>query len=300
MSENSVSQEVKENKKSSNIVGNIILIVIFVSIGIVVGIYGATMFLEDKKNNNDVNEEEIVEGPKDITDSEEYRELAESIYLMINKNSIFYSTKGLSSETIDNASKLTLIYNYLVENKQGVPETLNQLYYGANVCNNNFVLDKNVNPSVTSTVCTINKFDKKLFVEASKKIFNNELLDTSVPFTPVAGVRCVADQNTNMYLCGSVVNESGITGILESKFAVQKVTKDDEGTIVVYDKGYLVDKRSNVDNPNDQYDNYYLHSSDSTNYYYELKSADNLTFKHTFKTTDRKNYYYVDTELVKE
>ena len=68
----------------------------------------------------------------------------------------------------------------------------------------------------------------------------------------------------------------------------------------IYEKGYLIDNRSNVDNPTDQYDNYYLHSFDSTNYYYELKSADNLTFKHTFKTEDRQNYYYVSTELIKE
>ena len=48
------------------------------------------------------------------------------------------------------------------------------------------------------------------------------------------------------------------------------------------------------------FDKYYLHSSDSTEYYYELKNADNLTFKHTFVTKDRVNYYYVSSELVKE
>ena len=92
----------------------------------------------------------------------------------------------------------------------------------------------------------------------------------------------------------------GYSGELESKFDVIKVTKDSSGTIIVYEKGYLVDNRSNVNDPFDQYDNYYLHSSDSNEYYYELKSADNLIFKHTFKTDDKENYYYIGTELVKE
>jgi hypothetical protein len=134
--------------------------------------------------------------------------------------------------------------------------------------------------------------------ELNEKLFNDEILDTSVPFNVDLDKKCVIDLND--YVCGNVTNVYGYTGELESKFDILKVTKDSAGTVIIYEKGYLVDNRSNVDNPTDQYDNYYLHSSDSKDYYYELKSADNLTFIHTFKTDDGENYYYVSTELVKE
>ena len=108
---------------------------------------------------------------------------------------------------------------------------------------------------------------------------------------------CVSDGD--FIICGNVVDNSGITGALESKFSVIKVTKDEDGSINIYEKGYLVDNRSNVI-ASGQYENYYLHSSDSDAYYSELRNADNLTFVHKFKTDDKKNYYYVSTVLYKE
>ena len=153
-------------------------------------------------------------------------------------------------------------------------------------------------PAVSTTGCTVNRISKALFLDINQKLFNDELIDTSVNFDIDITKKCVLDGES--YLCGAVQNISGYSGALESNFEVVKATKDVDGTIIIYEKGYLHDKRSNVDNLTDQYDNYYLHSSDSKEYYYELKSSDNLTFKHIFKTDDSEEYYYVSTELVKE
>ena len=59
---------------------------------------------------------------------------------------------------------------------------------------------------------------------------------------------------------------------------ILKVELYDED-IVITEKGYLYDNRSNLTTPDK---NYYLHSSDSTEYYFELKSSENLYFIHTF------------------
>ena len=102
----------------------------------------------------------------------------------------------------------------------------------------------------------------------------------------------------NLYICGNIANNN-VTGDLESKFTILKVTKDLDGTIKIYEKGYLLDNRSNVKAQHPGYDNIYLHSTDSTEYYYELRNADNLTFVHTFKENDNQEYYYVGTMLEK-
>ena len=86
-------------------------------------------------------------------------------------------------------------------------------------------------------------------------------------------------------------------GEVVSKFEIVKVTIDDNNTITIYDKGYLLDNRSDVEIVGD-YKNAYLHSYDASEHYYELKSSDNLTFKHVFNNIDNK-YYYVSSELYK-
>ena len=293
------NQEVMvEIKKKNNTFKYIIIFVIFFAIGVSGGIFGAIKYKEYKEEKDYVPEEIIDQGPKDITEEKESQELINSLYSVINGNVMFYTTKGVSVSTMDNTSKLTLVYNYLNANKIGTSETLQSAWIGSFTCfNESFITDSSDNPLVSTNKCTVTRINKNEFINANKKLFNDEILDTSVSFSPIKGKNCVVDGES--YLCGNIADNSGITGELESKFTIEKVTKSDDGTVEIYEKGYLVDKRSNINNPNDQYDNYYLHSSDSTEYYYELKSADNLTFKHTFKSINN-NYYYVSTELVKE
>lgn len=287
----------KNNKKRSHLFRNILIFIIFFGLGLGIGYFVTSRYLETKDIDNEP--EEIVEvGPEDITKNEESQELIQNMLSIVGNNTMFYSSEGLSVDTMDNTSKLLLIYNYIISNNLGKSEELASSFVGGITCfNDNFITDIDSTSSVSTNKCTIIRINKNAFKEVSKKLFNDDILDISVTFSPVRSKKCVVDGDT--YVCGNINDVSGITGELESKFEIEKVTKDSDGTIVIYEKGYLVDKRSNVNNPNDEYDNYYLHSSDSKEYYYELKSADNLTFKHTFKTNDRQNYYYVSSELEK-
>lgn len=292
--------EVNDNNKKKNkghTIRNFILFILFLASGIALGYFGTIKYLEYKNNLNQPDDEVVNNGPKDITEDEKSKDLINSLYATINGEVMFYSTKGINISTLDNTSKLKLVYNQLVANKQGISEKLDSLWWGAQNCNYEFLVDPSTDVYNPTNSCTIIRINRSLFMETNKKLFNDEILDTSVTFSPEPGKSCVVDPNNGeTYICGNVINQTGITGSLESKFTIQKVTKDEDGTIVIYEKGYLVDKRSTVGT---EYDNYYLHSSDSTDYYYELKSADNLTFKHTFKTDDKINYYYVSTELSK-
>lgn len=297
MSKKESVPEIKETKIEKHTLRNVLIFILFFAVGLVVGYYGANKYLESRE---DEEQTPLIEddGILDITNDEGSVELINSLLTILDKNPMFYSTKGISTSTMDNTSKLLLVYNNIMDNKLGTQEELASEYYGSPTCLNGFITDPSDNSFVYTNKCTITRINKSVFVEVNKKMFNDEILDTSVNFSPIDGTSCVVDGDS--YICGSVEKTSDVTGELESVFSIVKVTKDDEGTITIYEKGYLNDKRSNVNNPNDQYDNYYLHSSDSTDYYYELKSADNLTFKHIFKTLDRQNYYYVSTELVKE
>lgn len=293
------SEEKNVTKKDNRLFINIFIFIIFFIIGFGFGKFGTDWLLNSKDNEEKVKEtEKIDEGPNDITKDAASQDLINNLYTLINGNNMFYSTKGVNISTIDNTSKLVLVYNEIITEQLGTTEELASLWYGSTNCANDFVTDVGENAMVSTNKCTVVRYSKSLFTEINKKLFNDEILDTSVSFTPENGKNCIVDGDT--YLCGNVADTSGYTGKLESKFEILKVTKDDEGTIEIYDKGYLVDNRSYVNDPYDQYDNYYLHSTDSINYYYELKSADNLTFKHTFKTDDRQNYYYVSTELVEK
>ncbi len=290
--------ELETEKKDKRTFKYIIIFILFLALGIGIGIWGTTKFLDFKDKDKEETPEIQDDGLIDITEDEESLVLMKSLLGTLNNNPIFYSSKGISSSTIDNTSKLILVYNNVLSKNLGVTEELATEYYGSTTCLNGFITDVGENPLVSTNKCTVTRIKKSDLMDSNKKMFNDEILDMSVNFSPVDGVNCVIDGDT--YVCGNVNKTSTITGELVGVFSIVKATKDEEGTILIYEKGYLNDKRSNVDNPNDQYDNYYLHSSDSKDYYYELKSADNLTFKHTFKTTDRQNYYYVSTELVKE
>ena len=288
----------KKEKKKGNKFKYFVIFILFIGIGIGAGIFGTQKYLEYTNENDNKPVEEA--GPTDITENEKYQETISSLLDILNNDPMFYSTKGVKTSSLDNKSRLVLIYNHILKNKLNTTETLQPYYYGATSCLNGvFNVDTNGNtPSTMVIGCTVNKIKTSTFTEINNKLFNDDILDTSVEFSVDLNTKCVLDSGS--YVCGNVTNLAGYTGKLESNFEVIKATKEENGTILIYEKGYLQDKRSNVDNPTDQYDNYYLHSSDSKEYYYELKSADNLTFKHTFKTEDNENYYYVSTELVKE
>lgn len=286
----------KEKKKKSKF-KYFIIFVLFIGIGIAIGVFATKKYLESQEGNN---KPVVEEGPLDITDNEKYQATIDHLRSIMNGNPIFYSTKGVSTSTLDNTTRLNLLYEYIINNNLATSETLNIDYVGASTCNGGSILvDPVVDTSLTAvSVCTVNRISFSILKDINTELFNDDILDTSVSFNVGLDKKCVV--STESYVCGSVTNIHGYTGELESKFDVVKVTKDNTGVITIYEKGYLIDNRSNINSPADQYDNYYLHSSDSKEYYYELKSADNLTFKHIFRTEDNENYYYVSSELVKE
>lgn len=286
----------KNEKKKKNKFKYFIIFILFIGIGVGLGIFGTKKYLEYKEKEDIPVAEE---GPVEITDDVKYQDLIFELKDLLNNDPMFYSTNGVVASSLDNTSRLNLLYSYIINKKMANSEQLDIDYIGASTCKSGvFLLDINNDPTIVSNKCSVVRFSTSLLKELNEAIFNDEILDTSVAFNVGLDKKCVVDSTD--YICGNITNIYGYTGELESKFDIVKVTKDIDGTIVIYDKGYLVDKRTNVDNPTDQYDNYYLHSSDSKDYYYELKSADNLTFKHIFKTDDNENYYYVSTELVKE
>lgn len=286
----------KKNKKKQNKFKIFIIFLLFIGIGIAIGVFATKKYLEDR----DLNKTPVVDdGPLEITDDAKYQELIINLRNMLNADPMFYSTKGVVASSLDNTSRLTLLYNYILNNNLAKSEELAVDYFGASKCGE-FLMDNSFD-TTSSNKCTVISFSTSLIKELNEKIFNDDILDTSVSFSIGVDKKCLLETTeTTDYICGNITNLYGYSGELESKFDVIKVTKDSSGTIIVYEKGYLVDNRSNVNDPFDQYDNYYLHSSDSNEYYYELKSADNLIFKHTFKTDDKENYYYIGTELVKE
>ena len=278
-------EQIKDNK--SNSIKYILIFIIFLVIGVGVGIFGASKYLNNKKDNTP---EESLPEIKDITNDSVYQETINDLYSIVNTNSFFYNSKGVTMSSLTNDSKLTLLYNYMVSKNMYTKESLNKI--DNTMCENGFILDS-TNANIPALVCTVYKIKKSDLVNVSGKIYNDKTIDTNNNFSPMNGRSCISSGDT--YICGNTAAQS--TGSLEIKFDIQKVNLTPDGYIEIYDKGYLADRRAGVDNPNDQYDNYYLHTSDSTNYYYELKSADNVTFKHTFKTDDNTNYYYVSTEV---
>lgn len=289
--------EYSSKKKTKNLVKYILLFVLFLLIGFALGFYGTTLYLQFKEAEKEKNVD-ATEWPIDITDDEKSKKIVETLTEFLNKDPIFYTTQGVNLNTLDKKVKINFLFEYINRMNHGTNATLEIVDNENMTCANGFIADAGTEEQ-ENRVCTVEVYDYSLFTDASKKLFNEAELDTTINFSPEDGRNCITDRENNRYICGNVPKQTYITGKLESKFEVIKVTKDEDNTIQVYEKGYLNDKRSNVINSG-AYDNYYLHSSDSTNYYYELRSADNLTFRHTFKTNNGLDYYYVGTELIKE
>jgi len=279
----------------------IIFFVIFFTIGVSLGVITTRHFLKDKNNdssNND-NTSEINDGYTDITNSLDYKNTIEKLMKTIGGNVEFYDTRGMYISTMPNDLKLKLVYkNILKTNTQFETETLNSSQWGSTTCDDGFTvysLQNDDGSEYLSGMCTVNKVPFTLFRETYSSMFNVGELDLTQEVV-VGDKKCVPREDT--YLCGDIITD--VKGELSSKFNVIKVTLDDEKNIRIYEKGYLVDTRSNIVNPDDGFDNYYLHSYDSNLYYYELKSSENLTFIHKFKLDGNNNYYYESTELEKK
>ncbi len=290
---------VNETKKGSSVFKNILLFILFFILGGVLGYFGTTKYLDSKKDNTVEDTSSIT----DITDNTEYAKTIEQLHNFVLSNTNFYDSKGVDASSISNDIKLSLIYNDLINDKsmftvETIPTVRDDSGWYT-TCAYGFTSNLNNGNALDSTnTCSINRIVKENIIKTSKKLFNNEILDLSVSFNPSNNIKCEVD-NQN-YICGTVSSTNEVTGELKPKFEIKKVTLDLDGNLKIYDKGYLVDTRSDKINQNGQYDNYYLHSSDSTSYYYELKSSDNLTFVHTFKSDDNKNFYYVSSKVEKE
>lgn len=293
-------EEVMESHDSNNGFKYLLCFCIFFILGGVLGIILTTKYLEmqDEDGNNlskNNNTKSI-----DITNDKDYESTINSLYSINSTSSLFYNSNGISNETITRDQLLDYIYKYLVKENKYTTDVINALYWGSNVCNNDFLVSTGTNSD--GSTFSVGGCDVKniTFVEvnnAAKKLFGISNVDNSAEFISNDNVKCVI--NGEGYMCGSITSTTGITGELTPKFEITKVTKEEDGSIIIYDKGYLVDTRSNIVNSDDGYENYYLHSSDSTAYYYELKSADNLTFKHVFKMDNDRNYYLASNEVVK-
>lgn len=286
-----MSKEKLVKKKEKKDFRGLLIFIIFFSVGIAGGAFGTRYFFaqqaeEEKKGTPVINE-------VDITTKSEYQELINDLYDDLKGYNVFYSSKGISIDNMAGSVKFQMIYDDLIENQKYTTEKLTSTYFGSSVCANDFLVDQAATAGTISTTCTVNKILKSDIVDFYKRKFNREDIDTSAVYYPVVTKKCVAVDN--YYYCGDANSINGVTGNLDARFSIEKVIKDNDGNIFIYDKGYLIDTRSNVV-VNNQI-NYYLHSSDSTEYYHELRSADNYIFKHTFKKGEDDKYYYYESKL---
>lgn len=293
-----MNNETIDSKKSNNTIKYIIFSIIFFALGLSIGVVCTNKVLSTKdKETTKVVEEN---GPLDITESEDYQATISKLLNIMNKDIVFYNSSGLSVTNMANDIKIKLSYNYIMNNNLVSTETIDAISWTATVCNYDFLTEYAANADGTTYntgKCNVERISFDLIRNTYNDLFNDSNIDLSQAFIVSNDRKCIIENES--YVCGKIQNVSGITGSLDSKFSIEKVTIDEDSTIKIYEKGYLVDTRSNIINPNDGYDNYYLHSSDSTAYYYELRSADNFTFVHTFKLNEKNNYYYVDTILEK-
>ncbi len=284
------------NEKGKSSFKYILFFVIFFALGTLLGVVVTKKFLADKKTDEpEVVNEDII----DITSNVDYKNTIEKLMLTIGDNVEFYDTRGITVSSMPNDFKLRLLYKYILKNNQLGTETMNSTGWGAKNCDYDFmveVLSRDDGTTYFGGYCNVNKIPISKFNDTYKNLFNDATLDVSQEIL-MDGRKCVPIEGS--YVCGNVAG-SGITGELTSKFNVVKATIDKDKVIRIYEKGYLVDTRSNIVNPDDGYDNYYLHSYDNNLYYYELKSSENLTFIHTFNLDNNNNYYYVSTELEKK
>ena len=287
MNEFNDSVSLEKTNRNNNIFKYILCFILFFAGGVILGIFGTKKYLENK-NSITETPEGVVTDITDITESSEYKDTINELYSLMSTSVDFYSTKGFDIEKMTNDDKLKFIYNYLISKEIVSEVTINSLYYGSLNCNYNFVVDPVKAGSYVSTACSVYSIPTTTIVENYKKLFGNESIDVSLNFAPSSTKSCLIENGT--YVCGNIASQSLVSGALNSKFEIVKVTLDKDGTIIIYDKGYLVDTRSTIMNPNDGHDNF-------TEYYYELRSADNLTFKYTYKKGDDSNYYYLNTVM---
>lgn len=286
-------------KKKSNALKYIICFILFFAVGTVLGIYCTNRYLEAREKSGIEPAKKEEDNILDITDNKDYENIIANMRKVVNNN-IFYVSTGINLETMSNEAKLTYVYNYVIDNKLYTEDSINATWgWGSTTCDYDFLVEtaSNDDGSTYSTgACAVKRLNENAIVDSYKTIFNVTNIEVPSEFIVNDNTKCITDE-TGM-LCGTVASETGVTGDITPKFEIVKVEQDKDNTIYLYEKGYLVDTRSNIVNSEDGYDNYYLHSTDATQHYYELKSSDNLTFKHTFKTTDKQNYYYVSTEVV--
>ena len=281
----------------------IISFLLFFTIGILLGGFGTYKTLAVKETKVDKQEKkeevEVKDEIIDITKNPDYKELVDRLYSYLSKDISFYNSTGLNLDNMNNDDKLRVMYNYIINNKLYENTDLEPVYYGALTCNYNFNLDIVVGDNgvlSNGTKCSVIKFSKEQLSNAYKSIFNNDTLFL-VNFNPSNNKACYADDND--YYCGNINNSTGVTGSMEARFEIVKVLKGKD-YIEIYDKGYLIDNRSNIKNNEDGHDNYFLHTTDSTEYYYELKSSDNVTFAHKFIIASDSNYKYNGTIVVEK
>jgi hypothetical protein len=91
-----------------------IIFLLFIGIGVGLGIFGTKKYLEYKdKDKTPV----VDDGPVDIIDNVKYQDLIFELSGILNADPMFYSTKGVVASTLDNTSRLNLLYRYIVNKK---------------------------------------------------------------------------------------------------------------------------------------------------------------------------------------
>lgn len=298
------SDTLEKNKKNSNLIEYIIIFLIFFVLGMAIGVFATKKYLNNKDEEEPKTATLAKSSAEDITNNSEYKSTIDNLYSLLGKSTAFYSTKGLNVNTLSNEQKLSIVYNYIIVNKLDSTSTLNTGWYGSEQCpfnggTTNFNVDVSLDANgnlVKGTNCTVSDIASSIIQEKYQLIFGNNDIDTNVNFNPKDNKTCILVEG--VYTCGNVDNSMNSTGDLEVNYEITKVLKEND-KIEIYDKGYLTDNRSSIKNPDDGFDKYYLHSSDSTDYYHELKSADNIVFKHTFKKASNGSYYYSSSEVSK-
>jgi hypothetical protein len=275
-------------KKAGSVFKYIFLFIIFLGIGVAIGIYGTKKYMESKKKDEPV--EEVVPEKEvvitNITDDSTYTAIVNELYANLVKNPAFYSSKGFNITEASNEVKLSLVYYYIVANKMDSVDTLPSSWEGTycvfNEGLNSFIVDS------AGAGCTVSYVPVATINETYKKLFGDTGLEMVATFPANEYKTCVLVGES--YTCGRVTGTI-YNGSLQPKMDVLKVEKYNDD-IVITEKGYLYDNRSNLTTPDK---NYYLHSSDSTDYYFELKSSDNFYFIHTFVKNEDGSYTYLKT-----
>lgn len=278
-------------EKKNSFLKYTVLFLIFLLIGIAIGVFGSKWYFSHKEKDEKPAVEEVIPEEKpiqivNITDDSTYSALINELYTYLNRNPIYYSSVGFEITNASNETKLALVYNYIISNKMDSVSTLASSWDGTtcpfNEGLNSFIVDGQ------GLGCTVSTFSVQQVKDVYKKLFGDTGIDPSINFTGADTKICILAGDN--YTCGRTTG--GVySGELTPKMDILKVEKYDED-IVFTEKGYLQDTRTNV---TDGGTTNYLHSSDSTDYYHELKSSDNYYFIHMFKKNEDGTYTYLKT-----